>query len=430
MPRKTKTSARRPQTIAEKIFSLHSGKPVYSGDFVIADLDLVMAHDTTCAWAIDPFYQIADRVWDRTKIFIPFDHAFPAPNVQMAKLQSKIRAFAKEQDIPINTDGVCHQIMSESLVHPGDLVLGADSHSPTSGGVGAITIGVGSTDAAIAMATGKSWFRVPRTIRININGTLQPGVFAKDIILMVAKTLGTEGGNYHVLEYGGETVRNLPVTSRLTLTNMSAEMGAEAAIVEPDDHTRAYLQAHGRIAHFDEADLWSDEDAEYAQVLTFDVSDLSPQIARPPDIDRVVPVTDVQDDRVAVDQVFIGSCTNCRIEDLDVVYQMWQGQKLNPNVRTIITPASKRVMLQAIAKGYPEFFIKLGAHILTPGCGPCLGRHGGVLYDDEVCVSTSNRNFTGRMGSPKAKIYLASPATAAASAITGFITDPRQFIHL
>ncbi len=416
------------QTIAEKIFSQHVGKKVYAGDFVIAKLDLVMAHDTTCAWAIDPFYEIAKKVWDKKKIFIPFDHAFPAPNVQMAKLQAKIRKFAGEQGIQITTDGVCHQIMSERFINPGNLILGADSHSPTGGGLGALTIGVGSTDAAIAMATGTCWFQVPQTIRIEVKGKLKKGVFSKDVILMIAKKFGPEGGNYKVLEYGGETIRNFNVPARLTLTNMSAEMGAKAAIIEPDEKTSSYLEANKRPYKFDRKVLKSDPDANYEKIMHFDASNLIPQIAEPPDIDRVKPVSQVEKKKIKVDQVFIGSCTNCRIEDLDIVYKMWQRHDLNPQVRTIITPASKLVYLQALAKGYIEFFTKKNAIILNPGCGPCLGRHGGVLYDNEVCVSTSNRNFTGRMGSPKALIYLASPATAAASAITGYITDPRKYL--
>jgi 3-isopropylmalate/(R)-2-methylmalate dehydratase large subunit len=416
------------QTIAEKIFSKHVGRKVYVGEFVVANLDLVMAHDTTCAWAISPFRKIAKKVWNKKKIFIPFDHAFPAPNMQMAKLQSEIRSFTDEQGLSITVDGVCHQIMSERLINPGDLILGADSHSPTGGGLGAITVGVGSTDAAIAMATGKCWFKVPQTIRINVNGTLPKGVFSKDIILMVAKKFGPEGGNYRVLEYGGETIRNLSVPARLTITNMSAEMGVKAAIVEPDNNTRKYLKENDRDYDFNEKALHSDPDAQYEKVMEFNVDNLVPLIARPPDIDRVFPVSEVEAEKIKVDQVFIGSCTNCRIEDLDVVYAMWQKHSLNPKTRTIITPASKKVYLQAMAKGYVKFFMDRGAIILTPGCGPCLGRHGGVLYDDEVCVSTSNRNFTGRMGSAKAFIYLASPATAAASAITGYITDPRKYI--
>jgi 3-isopropylmalate dehydratase large subunit len=415
------------QTLAEKILSTHCGKTVHAGDFILADLDLVMAHDTTCAWALEPFYQIAKKVFDPKKIFIPFDHAFPSPSVAMSKLQSEIRKFAEEQGIPISFEGVCHQVMSERLINPGNLILGADSHSPTGGGVGALTIGVGSTDAAIAMATGKAWFRVPQTIRVNITGTLPRGSYSKDVVLTVAREMGADGANYRVIEYGGETVEGFNVPARLTLTNMSAEMGAKAAIVAPDEQTAAYLQENDRLIEFEA--LRSDASAHFERVLNFDVSRLKPMIACPPDIDNDVPVEDVQAQRVVVDQVFIGSCTNCRIDDLEVVYRMWKGRQLKEGLRTIVTPASRKVYMQALQRGYIEEFVKMGAIVSSPGCGPCLGRAGGVLYDNEVCVSTSNRNFEGRMGSPKAKIYLASPATAAASALTGYITDPRSFIH-
>lgn len=416
------------QTIAEKIFSKHAKKKVYAGDFVLADLDLVMAHDTTCAWALEPFHKIAKKVWNKKKIFIPFDHAYPAPNTGVASLQAAIRKFADDQGIPITTDGVCHQIMSERFINPGGLVLGADSHTPTGGGLGALTIGVGSTDAAIAMATGKCWFLVPKTIRIEIYGKLPKDVYSKDVILSVAKVIGPDGGNYRVLEYGGDVVESFTVANRLTLTNMSAEMGAKAAIVAPDKNTHVYLQQNQRDYAFVQSELKSDKDAVYEKVLSFDVSKMVPLIACPPDIDNVVPVSDIEKKKVKLHQVFIGSCTNCRIEDLDIVYSMWQKKKLSSGVRVIITPASKLVYIQALKKGYIEFFTRLGAIVTNPGCGPCLGRHLGVLSDYEVCVSTSNRNFTGRMGSPKALIYLASPATAAGCAITGFITDPRRYL--
>jgi len=415
-----------PQTIAEKIFSSHCAKSVRAGDFVLAKLDLVMAHDTTCAWALEPFYQIAQKVFDPSKIVIPFDHAFPSPNVPAAKLQADIRKFAREQGIQILYDGVCHQLLAERYVIPGALILGADSHTPTGGGLGALTIGVGSTDAAIAMATGKAWFRVPETVRVEIHGELPQGTFAKDVVLQVAQKFGPDGANYQVIEYGGETVEQFDVPARLTLTNMSAEMGAKAAIVPPDKQTRRYLEENDRAVEFEE--LRSDPGAHYTQTLHFDVVKLEPLLACPPDIDNVHPVRELARERIAVDQVFIGSCTNCRIEDLEVVHKIWQGRQLQPGLRAIVTPASRRVWQQALERGYLRDFMAMGAVVTSPGCGACLGRMGGVLYDNEVCVSTSNRNFTGRMGSPKAKIYLASPATAAASAITGYITDPREFL--
>jgi 3-isopropylmalate/(R)-2-methylmalate dehydratase large subunit len=336
------------QTLAEKIFQptveRKSRRRFHSCRSGLGD-----GARHTCAWALEPFYQIATKVFDPKKIFIPFDHAFPSPSVAMSKLQAEIRKFADEQGIPIVYDGVCHQLMSERLINPGNLILGADSHSPTGGGVGALTIGVGSTDAAIAMATGKCWFRVPQTIKIEITGKLPHGCFSKDVVLTVAKTMGPDGANYRVIEYGGETVQNFDVPARLTLTNMSAEMGAKAAIVAPDDQTRAYLKENDRLIEFEE--IRSDPDARFERSLHFDISNLKPMIACPPDIDNDVPVESLESERIPVDQVFIGSCTNCRIEDLEVVYRMWKGKRVKEGLRAIVTPASRKVYMQALQRG-------------------------------------------------------------------------------
>jgi len=412
------------QNLPEKIFSAHCGREVHTGDTVIAELDLVMAHDTTGAWAIDPFREIADKVFDPERIVFPFDHAFPAPSVAMAHLQKKVRTFAKEQGIRIRTDGVCHQLLAEEYVKPSMLVLGADSHTPTSGGLGALTIGVGSTDAAVALATGKNWFRVPEVIRIVIEGEMPHGVFAKDVILHIAGMLGTEYSAYKIIEFAGPVVEQWSVPERMTLTNMCAELGAKTAIVPSDERTREYLTSQGR------EDDWEangpDPDAEYAETIVVDVSDLVPTVAQPHDIDQEAKVEDIEGR--PVDQVFIGSCTNGRIEDLRVVRSIWEGRELNRDIRVVITPASRRVYLQALEEGLVEFFMKKGVSLTNPGCGACLGRQGGVLDDEEVCVATSNRNFPGRMGSPTAEIYLASPATAAATALRGVITDPRPYL--
>ena len=416
------------KTLTEKIFQRHTKDEVKSGEYIIADVDMVMAHDTTCAWAIDPFEQIADRIWDAGRVFIPFDHAFPAPNVKAAKLQDKIRKFAKKYGLKITIEGVCHQLLAEKFVRPGFLIVGADSHTPTSGALGALTIGVGSTDAAVAMATGKCWFRVPSTIKINIEGRLKDGVFPKDVVLLVAGKIGPEGGNWKVLEYTGSTVENFSIPDRLTLTNMSAEMGAKAALVPPDNKTKEYLLQMGRETEID-FELVSDSDAEYEEILNFNVDQLEPMVACPHEIDNVCSIVEIERSRVKIDQVFIGSCTNCRIEDLEVVYRIFSKHKPRDQVNVVITPASRRVYLQALARGYLQKFYDLGITVTNPGCGACLGRHGGVLFDDQVCVSTGNRNFQGRMGSPKAEIYLASPATAAASAVAGYIKDPREFLN-
>ncbi len=412
------------QNLPEKILSAHCGREVYAGETVIADLDLVMAHDTTCAWAIDPFHEIADKVFDPDRVVIPFDHAFPAPSIAMAKLQKKIRVFAAEQGIRIRTDGVCHQLLAEDYIKPDMLVLGADSHTPTGGGLGALTIGVGSTDAAVALATGQNWFRVPEVIRIVIEGELPHGVFAKDVILRIAGKLGTEHCTYKVIEFAGPVVENWSVPNRLTLTNMCAELGAKTAIVPSDARTREYLESQGR------GDDWhanaSDPDAKYCEEITIDVGGIEPTVACPHDIDQEAQVAKIAG--LHVDQVFIGSCTNCRIEDLRVVRAIWENRELDPDTRVVVTPASRKVYQQALDEGIIEFILKKGAIITNPGCGACLGRQGGVLDDGEVCVSTSNRNFRGRMGSPDAEIYLASPATAAATALSGTLTDPREFL--
>jgi len=412
------------ETLVQKIFSQNAGRKLSIGELAIVPVDYVLAHDTTCAWAIDPFHQIAEKVFDPKKIFLFFDHAFPAPNVQASLLHTKIREFAQEQGIQIYTDGVCHQVMAERFTYPNTFLLGADSHTPTGGGMGAICIGFGSTDAAVAMATGKAWVRVPETIRINLEGRLPAGVYPKDVILTIAKKLSSEGANYKVVEFGGSAIKDFDVPSRLTLCNMCAEIGAKTGIVPADKRTEEYLRAQNRYKPF--KTILSDAHAQFAETHTFDISKIVPTLACPPDIDRDVPVTEIEG--TPITQVFLGSCTNCRIEDLEVAYNIMKGKKVSPGLKFIVTPASRQVYELALERGYLMEFSRMGAIIAPPGCGACLGRHMGVLDDNDVCVSTSNRNFTGRMGSPKAKIYLASPATAAASALNGKITDPRKYL--
>ncbi|VVB58169.1 Isopropylmalate/citramalate isomerase large subunit [Candidatus Anstonella stagnisolia] len=412
------------ETLVQKIFSQKAGRKLAIGELAVVPVDYVLAHDTTCAWAIDPFHHIAKKVFDPKKIFLFFDHAFPAPNVQASLLHTKICGFAQEQGINIYTDGVCHQVMAERFTYPNTFLLGADSHTPTGGGMGAICIGFGSTDAAVAMATGKAWVRVPETIRINLEGKLPAGVYPKDVILTIAKKLSSEGANYKVVEFAGSAIKDFDVPSRLTLCNMCAEIGAKTGIVPADSQTEAYLRSQNRYKPF--KTISSDADAHFAETHTFDISKIVPTLACPPDIDRDVPVTEIEG--TPITQVFLGSCTNCRIEDLEVAYRIMKGKKISPGLKFIVTPASRQVYELALERGYLMEFSKIGAIIAPPGCGACLGRHMGVLDDNDVCVSTSNRNFTGRMGSPKAKIYLASPATAAASALEGKIADPRKYL--
>ncbi len=412
------------QTLTQKILSQKAGRSLSIGDLAVVSVDYVLAHDTTCAWAIEPFEKISGKVFDSNKIFIFFDHAYPAPSTQAAELHSKIRAFAKKHSLPVFTDGVCHQLMAELFTYPNTFLLGADSHTPTGGGIGCLAIGFGSTDAAIAMATGKAWVRVPETIRINLEGKLPLGSYPKDVILTIAKELSSEGANYKTVEFGGPAIPDFDVPARLTLCNMCAEIGAKTGIVPADNQTEAYLKKQNRFKPFEK--MRSDSDAQFSDTFTFDLSKVEPTIACPPDIDKDVPVASVEG--TPITQVFLGSCTNCRIEDLEVAYNIMKGKKIPSGFKFIITPASRSVWDEADKRGYLSEFSRMGAIISPPGCGACLGRHMGVLSDDDVCVSTSNRNFTGRMGSPKAKIYLASPATAAASALNGKITDPRKYL--
>jgi len=415
------------QTITEKIFSLHSLKKVFAGDFVIANLDWIFAHDSSTLWVLEPFKKLGRKVARPSKTIIFFDHVFPAPRVEIANFQLKIQEFAKREKIRIIKEGVCHQVLVEKFVRPGELVVGGDSHTPTIGALGALAIGLGSSDIAIAMAFGKQYFLVPDSIKVEVTGKFKRGTFPKDLALVLAQKIGPEGANYKVIEWTGETISRMSVSERMTLTNMSAEMGAKTSICPPDKMVENFLKKHNRSFKFDKRQLISDKNAKYCLSLTLDVSKIPPLIAKPHEIDKVVEVKKLEKEKIPVDQVFIGSCTNGRIEDLEIAFKILsKARKIK--TKLIIVPASHRVYLEAIKRRYIQFFIKIGAIIFPPGCGPCLGRHGGVLGDGEVCISTSNRNFPGRMGSPKALIFLASPATAAASAVKGFITDPRRFL--
>jgi len=411
-------------TIAENIFSLKSGRRAGAGEHVVANVDFAMSHDTTTAWAIGPFREMATKVWDTNRILIPFDHAVPAPNVAAATMQKEIRQFAKEQGVKVVQQGVCHQIMSEQIVLPGMLIVGADSHTPTQGGLGALACGVGSTDIAIAYASGKLWFRVPESMKVVIEGAFPRGVYPKDAILEMARRIGAEGAAYMSVEFYGGAVDAMSIGSRMTMANMCSEMGAKCAIVPADAKTMEYVR--GRPGAENARPVNADADAEYAQTVELDVSNMEPLIACPHDIDNVKPVREVAG--TPVDQVFIGSCTNGRVEDLHLVRRIIEGKKVAPGVRLIVVPASQSIFDECLRDGTLQALMAAGATVGNPGCGPCLGRHQGVLADGEVCVATSNRNFQGRMGSPKAQIYLASPVTAAAAALKGAIADPREYL--
>lgn len=408
-------------SLTEKILSNHAGKEVHAGDTAIVKVDLLMAHDVTCGWTIDPFKEIAEKVFDPKKIIVPFDHVFPSCRMHSSQLQMKVRKFCDEQGIEILYDGVCHQVLGERYQTPNSLMIGADSHTPTGGGVSALSLGMGSTDLAILFATGKTWLRVPETIHIRLNGNYPKGVYAKDAALKLMSMLDAKETNYKALEFEGP---QLEVPDRMTLCNLCPEMGAKAAIFPADDRTAEYLKSYGRDAEFER--LRTDSDSDYCKSIEINLDGLEPMVACPPHVTNCKPVKEVEG--IELSQVFLGSCTNGRIEDLEIAARIVGGKKIKPGLKFIVTPASRSAYQQAVEKGFISIFNKAGAIICNPGCGPCLGRQQGVLADGEVCLSTSNRNFPGRMGSPKADIYLCSPATAAASALSGKITNPAEVL--
>jgi len=408
-------------TITEKILANASHqKEVVPGDFIVADVSYTMAHDSTAPLAIEGFSKITDKVFDKDRIIIVFDHFFPAPTVAGAKLHQKSRNFVMEQNLSgFFNNGVCHQLLVEKFVSPGDVLVGADSHTCTEGALGAFTTGLGSTDIGGVMATGKCWFKVPESLKFSLTGSTKKGVYAKDVILSIVGDVGAAGALYNACEYTGDYVKNVSVSSRLTLCNMAIEMGGKNGIIEADQKTLDFLGRSGKI-------FKSDKDATYADEFEIDVKDIGPQVALPPVVDNVKPVSTVEGK--PIDQAFLGTCTNGRLEDIGVATKILKGKKIARNVRLIVTPASQDIYLAALKKGYLQELTKAGAAVCNPTCGPCIGRHGGVLAEGEVCISSQNRNFTGRMGDPKAEIILASPATVAASALAGKIVDPRDYL--
>ncbi|MGD2249496.1 MAG: 3-isopropylmalate dehydratase large subunit [Candidatus Methanofastidiosia archaeon] len=410
-------------TMAEKILGRASNQSVSPGDIVNTPVDLAMSHENTAAIS-KKFKKIGVKsVWDPTKIVIPIDHCAPAATEDYAKNHKLIREFVKEQKITNFYDikaGICHQILPEKgHVVPGMVIVGADSHTPTYGALGAFSAGIGRTEMAAVYATGEIWFKVPESFKIVVTGELPDMVSAKDVILYIIGELRADGANYKTVEFSGDTVNTMNVSGRMVLCNMSAEMGAKAGMAPVDETTKRYVTARSTQEYTVQN---PDKDAVYEKEFEFDVSGLEPQIACPHTVDNVKPVTEV---KRAIDQAVLGTCTNGRIEDLAVAAKILQGKKIADSVRLIVLPASVDVYVDAINKGIITDLINAGAVICNPNCGPCLGAHQGALAPGEVCISTSNRNFKGRMGCKEAEIYLASPATVAASALTGKITDPR-----
>jgi 3-isopropylmalate/(R)-2-methylmalate dehydratase large subunit len=415
------------KTLAEKILSLKSHGDAKAGDVVIADVDLAFVQDTTGPLAIRQFKESGFEALARRQQTIVFlDHAAPSPGQQLSNDHILLRRFAAETDCRILDvgEGICHQLVAENFANPGDVVVGADSHTVTAGALGAFATGMGSSDVAVAFALGKTWLRVPESLLIKLDGAFRRGVCAKDVVLHLIGQIGADGATYRSLEFGGEALAELTVSQRLTMANMAVEAGAKVGLFPSDEITRQFLKEHGRGDSY--KPLSADTGADYERVISVDLEQLEPMLSLPHTVDNVRPVAQMQGTKIQ--QVFIGTCTNGRLEDLAVAAEILRGQKRHPGTRLLIAPASKQVLIRAIEEGYIQTLVEAGAIILPPGCAACLGIHQGVLGDGEVCLSTANRNFKGRMGNPTAMIYLASPATAASSATRGEITDPREMM--
>ena len=414
------------KTFSEKVLGRKAGKDVRAGDVVTVSPDYVLSHDNASA-IIQEFKKFGlKKVQAREKIVIVLDHIVPASEEKYAQNHKIIREFVAEQGIPHFFDincGICHQVFAEQgFALPGKLIVGSDSHTPSYGALGAFATGIGRTEVASIWATDEIWLRVPETMRIEIDGKLPAGVYAKDVILKVIGDGGADMADYQAVEFAGKAAKEFSLASRFVLANMSAEMGAKNGYFEPDEETLDWLQSRAK-ADFEV--IRSDRDASYKSVLKYDISGLVPQLACPHTVDNVKPVTELAGR--AFHQGVLGTCTNGRVEDLEVAAKILKGKKVHPKVRLLVLPASWEVYREALKKGILAVLADSGCVILNPGCGPCLGAHEGILAPGEVALSTSNRNFRGRMGSRDSEIYLASPATVAASAVEGKITDPRKF---
>lgn len=415
------------KTIAEKILSNHAGKDLKAGDFAVCKVDFTFGQDGTSAIIIDRVKELGIKNL-KTKFCMVIDHSAPSPSEGVSRVHKKMRDFAKE----FSTDfydigcGVCHQVIPESgEILPGSLVLGADSHTCTYGALSAFSTGVGSTDLAIAVSTGKSWFKVPETMKIIIKGKIPKGIFAKDIMLHLMDKIKSDGATYKAIEFSGPVIEALNMDGRFTICNMVVEMGAKAGFMPFDKKTADWLKPRLKNKTLIEP-IYADKDARYESVHEFDISKLKPLVSMPHSVDNVTSVDKLK--KVNINEAFLGTCTNARLSDLRVAAKILKGKKVANGVKFIIAPSSRSIFLDAIKEGLIDTFVKSGAVVVAPGCGPCVGTHNGVPADQEIVISTANRNFKGRMGNPNAFIYLASPATVAASAVTGKITDPINFL--
>lgn len=408
-------------TLAEKIISEHAEKEVHAGELVIAKVDVTAVQDGTGPLTVQEFKKLGKEKLnnpERTILFI--DHASPSPRKELSNTHTVLRDFSRDYGAVLSDvgAGVCHQRLVETFVNPGEILVGADSHTCTSGALGAFATGMGSTDIAVAMALGKTWLKVPQTFKIEVTGKFKEGICSKDLMLHLIGMIGADGATYKALEFTGDTIENMEMSERFTLANMAVEAGAKAGLFVADEKTRAYLKEKGREDSYRE--IRPDADAVYERVIKINAEDIKHTVSCPHTVDNTKTVDELKD--IKVDQVFIGTCTNGRIEDLRIVAEILKDKKVNPLTRTLICPASKDVYLKALDEGLINIFVEANAAILPPGCGPCVGVHAGTLADGEVCLATQNRNFQGRMGNTEGFIYLASPYVAAYTALNGYIS--------
>ncbi len=413
-------------TIAEKILSNHSGKRLRAGDIAICGVDFCFSQDGTSSLVIDSFKKLDLSLAMKNKFAMVIDHSAPSPNLGVSTVHKKMRDFASRTNSILYDVGcgVCHNVIPEQgHILPGDLVMGADSHTCTYGALNVFATGVGSTDLAVVLGTGKNWFKVPESVRVRLEGNLQKGVYSKDVILYIAGKLGVDSCTYQSIEFEGPAISDMSIEARFTIANMGVELGCECALMQADDSTIEWTSKHSKRKP---RPVFPDKNARYVQEYVYNVKDIPPQIAKPHSADNVCSIEEVLS--LPIQVAYLGTCTNGRIEDLSIAAKILSGKKISKDVRFIIAPASKDIYIEAMEKGIIQIFVQAGAAIVTPGCGPCVGTHNGIPSDGENVISTANRNFKGRMGNPDAFIYLASPATVAASAIAGKIQDPRKIL--
>lgn len=407
-------------TLAEKIISEHVGRDVRAGELVIANVDVAAVQDGTGPLTVQEFKKLGiPKLKNPERCILFIDHAAPSPRKELSNTHKVLREFSKEYGAVLSDvgAGVCHQRLVETFVNPCEILVGADSHTCTSGALGAFATGMGSTDIAVAMALGKTWLKVPATFKVEVSGKFREGICSKDLMLYLIGMIGADGATYKALEFCGDTIENMTMSERFTLANMAVEAGAKAGLFVADEKTHEFLKSRGRGDKF--RTLKPDSDAVYERVIKIKAEDVGHTVSCPHTVDNVKAVEELSD--VKVNQVYVGTCTNGRIEDLRVVAKILKGKKINPDVRMLICPASKDIYLQALDEGLITIFVEANATILPPGCGPCVGVHAGTLADGEVCLATQNRNFQGRMGNVNGFIYLASPYVAAYTALRGYI---------